>query len=91
MGSIRLAIPGSFRTLVGSTYDPGQYAVLTRGTGEAATQPLNIGALWSDDPELEENTLHEAQREVLLLALMEPGLDEAIAAAHKRLDQSLAE
>ena len=84
--------PGSFRTLVGSTYDPGQYAVLTRGTGEAATQPLNIGALWSDDPELEENTLHEARREVLLLlALMEPGLDEAIAAAHKRLDQSLPE
>jgi hypothetical protein len=79
--------PGNFLNLVGSTYDPGQYAVLTRGTGAAAIEPLNIGALWSENPELEENELHEARREVLLfLALMEPGLKEALAGAHKRVD-----
>ena len=84
--------PGNFRSLVGSTYDPGQYAVLTRGTGSAAIEPLNIGALWSDNPELQENELHEARREVLLfLALMEPGLKEAIVAAHKRVDAASAE
>jgi hypothetical protein len=79
--------PGNFLSLVGSTYDPGQYAVLTRGTGAAAIEPLNIGALWSENPELGENELHEARREVLLfLALMEPGLKEALAGAHKRVD-----
>jgi len=81
--------PGNFLSLVGSTYDPGQYAVLTRGTGAAAIEPLNIGALWSENPELGENELHEAKREVLLfLALMEPGLKEALVAAHKRVDAS---
>jgi hypothetical protein len=81
--------PGDFLNLVGSTYEPGQYAVLTRGTGLAAVEPLNIGALWSENPELGENQLHEARREVLLfLALMEPGLKEAIAAARKRIDSA---
>lgn len=74
--------PADFRALVGSIYDPGQYAVLTRGGGEHGRQPLNIGALWSDQPMLEGHALHEARREVLLfLALLEPGLDQAIAAA----------
>ena len=81
--------PGDFLTLVGSTYDPGEYAVLTRGTGRAGIEPLNIGALWSEEPELALNELHEARREVLLLlALMEPGLREALAAAHRRIDES---
>ncbi|MFT4974519.1 MAG: hypothetical protein ACI8S6_000402 [Myxococcota bacterium] len=74
--------PGDFQALVGSTYEPGQYAVLTRGTGAEALKPLNIGGLWSDEPGLTGRTLHNAQREVLLyLALLEPGLEDAIAAA----------
>jgi len=74
--------PGDFRALVGSIYDPGQYAVLTRGNSDWARAPLNIGALWSDEPSVEGGALHEARREVLLyLILLEPGLDSAIAAA----------
>lgn len=77
-----IGTPSDFRVMVGSVYDPGQFDVLTRGTSEAARQRLNIGGLWSDDPQVEGHTLHEARREVLLfLALQEPGLDEAIAAA----------
>ena len=74
--------PGDFRALVGSIYDPGQYAVLTRGSSDWARAPLNIGGLWSDEPQLEGGALHEARREVLLyLILLEPSLAEAIAAA----------
>lgn len=75
--------PGDFRALVGTIYDPGQFAVLTRGTTDASLEPLNIGGLWSGDAAgLQGHPLHEAQREVLLfLALLEPGLDQAVAAA----------
>ena len=74
--------PGDFRALVGSIYDPGEYAVLTRGSSDWARAPLNIGGLWSDEPQLEGGALHEARREVLLyLILLEPSLAEAIAAA----------
>lgn len=74
--------PGDYRALVGTTYEPGQYAVLTRGLGEGASEPLNIGALWSDDPALTGHALHEARREVLLyLLLLEPELDAAITTA----------
>jgi hypothetical protein len=82
-----IGTPSDFRVMVGSVYDPGQFDVLTRGTSDAARQRLNIGGLWSDDPQVEGHTLHEARREVLLfLALQEPGLDQAIAAA-RALDQ----
>lgn len=74
--------PSDFRVMVGSVYDPGQFDVLTRGSSDAARQRLNIGGLWSDDPQIEGHALHEARREVLLfLALQEPGLDQAIAVA----------
>jgi hypothetical protein len=74
--------PGDFRALVGTIYDPGQYAVLTRGSSDWARAPLNIGGLWSDAPQLEGGALHEARREVLLyLILLEPALAEAITAA----------
>ncbi|MFT5682532.1 MAG: hypothetical protein ACI8RZ_003450 [Myxococcota bacterium] len=77
-----VANPGDYRALVGTTYEPGQYAVLTRGTGEGARDPLNIGALWTDDGELTGYALHEARREVLLyLILLEPGLEAAIVQA----------
>jgi hypothetical protein len=74
--------PGDFRALVGTIYDPGQYAVLTRGASDWARAPLNIGALWSDEPPVEGAALHEARREVLLyLALLEPSLKDAVSAA----------
>ena len=77
-----IGTPGDFRALVGTTYEPGQYAVLTRGLSDGLSGPLEIGGLWDDQPSLEGHALHEARREVLLLmALMEPGLDEAIDAA----------
>jgi hypothetical protein len=77
-----VANPGDFRALVGTIYDPGQYAVLSRGTGEVGRQPLNIGGLWAEEPGIEAHALHEARKEVLLfLALLEPGFDEALAAA----------
>ena len=76
--------PGDFRALVGTIYDPGQYAVLTRGSSDWARAPLNIGGLWSDEPTVEGGALHEARREVLLfLILLEPALSEAIQAARK--------
>ena len=79
--------PSDFRALVGSTYDPGQYAVLTRGLGDVPKEPLNIGGLWSDQPTLKDHPLHDARREVLLyLALMEPGLKEALKAAREIVD-----
>ncbi len=82
--------PGDFRALVGTTYEPGQYAVLTRGTTRWAREPLNIGGLWSDEPPLSGGALHEARREVLLyLALMEPGLEEALRAAREMLARDL--
>jgi hypothetical protein len=74
--------PGDFRALVGTIYDPGQYAVLTRGSSDWARAPLNIGGLWSDEPPIEGGALHEAKREVLLyLVLLEPGLAPAVEAA----------
>ena len=74
--------PGDFQALVGTIYDPGQYAVLTRGSSDWARAPLNIGGLWSDAPQLEGGALHEARREVLLyLILLEPALEQAINAA----------
>lgn len=81
-----VANPGDFRELVGTTYEPGQYAVLTRGTGELSLGQADIGALWSDRPGLEGRELHNARREVLVyLLLLEPGLDEAITAAQRLL------
>jgi hypothetical protein len=79
-----IANPGDFKTLVGTTYEPGQYAVLTRGLSEIPRGPLDIGALWTDDPAADAHPLHEARREVILLfALLEPGLDEALVAAKR--------
>ena len=74
--------PKDFSMLIGNTFEPGQYAILLKGTSELAQQSGNIGGLWSDEPELTGRVLHEAQREVVLyLALLEPALEEAIRAA----------
>lgn len=83
--------PKDFSLLIGNTFEPGQYAILLKGTSELAQQSGNIGGLWSDEPELTGRVLHEAQREVVLyLALLEPGLEEAIRAAMALQNQSTA-
>ena len=74
--------PRDFSLLVGNTYEPGQYAILMKGTSQLARQSANIGGLWSDEPELTGRVLHEAQREVILyLALLDPAFEEALRAA----------
>lgn len=77
--------PRDFSLLVGNTYEPGQYAILLKGTSALAKQSGNIGGLWTDEPELTGRILHEARREVILyLALLEPELEGAIRAAKER-------
>jgi len=77
--------PRDFSLLVGNTYEPGQYAILLKGTSALAKQSGNIGGLWTDEPELTGRVLHEARREVILyLALLEPELEGAIRAAKER-------
>ena len=77
-----VATPSDFYALVGRTYEPGQYAVLVRGGSKEAKKEMNISGLWTDKNELTGKALHEAKREVLLyLALLEPGVDEAIEEA----------
>ena len=72
--------PQDFSALVGNTYEPGQYAVLTRGTGQLAQQSLHFGGLWTDDKETAGQKLHEVRREVILyFILLEPATSEAFA------------
>ena len=54
--------PKDFSLLIGNTFEPGQYAILLKGTSELAQQSGNIGGLWSDEPELTGRVLHEAKR-----------------------------
>jgi len=78
--------PGAFSQVVGSTYNPGEYDVLTRGSRTSALGHLNIAGLWSDNPALEPDALHDAQREVILvMALLDPELPAAIVAAQAAL------
>ena len=77
-----IANPKDFSALIGTTYEPGQYAVLVRGTNDIARESMNIGGLWTDDGELTGQTLHEAKREAILyLILLEPALEEALRVA----------
>ena len=74
-----IGTPSDFYTLIGKTYEPGQYAVLTRGGSMKAQETLNIGGLWTDKEELGGKAFHEAKRELILyLTLLEPGVDDAI-------------
>ena len=71
--------PQDFSALVGNTYEPGQYAVLTRGTGQLAQQSLHFGGLWTDGDETAGQKLHETRREVILyFVLLEPATSEAL-------------
>ena len=79
-----IANPGDFRALVGTTYEPGQYAVLQRGLDDTTRAPLDIGGLWQDRSERGGHTFFDAKREVLLLlALLEPEFPQALAAARE--------
>lgn len=83
--------PTDFSLLIGNTFEPGQYAILLKGTSKLAQQSGNIGGLWSDQPELTGRVLHEAKREVVLyLTLLEPSLEEAIRAAMTLQTQTTA-
>ena len=74
-----IGTPDDFYAMIGRTYEPGQYAVLTRGGSDNAQKPLNIGGLWTDKDELSGKAFHEAKRELLLyLVLLEPGFEEAL-------------
>ena len=74
-----IGTPDDFYAMIGRTYEPGQYAVLTRGGSDNAQKPLNIGGLWTDKDELSGKAFHEAKRELLLyLILLEPGFNEAL-------------
>ena len=74
-----IGTPDDFYVLIGRTYEPGQYAVLTRGGSTKSQEELNIGGLWTDKDELGGKAFHEAKRELIIyLTLIEKGVDEAI-------------
>jgi hypothetical protein len=77
-----IANPGDFRALVGTTYEPGQYAVLQRGLDDITREPLDIGGLWQDGDQKGGHVFFDAKREVLLLlAMLEPEFPSAIEVA----------
>lgn len=77
------ANPGDFNALIGSVYVAGEFGALTRPTFTPDEDHLNIGGLWSEDPEtLSGPYFPDARREVILyMVLLEPALPEAITAA----------
>jgi len=80
--------PGDFRALVGTTYEPGQYAVLQRGLDDAARAPLDIGGLWQGADEAGGHIFFDAKREVLLMmALLEPEFPAALTAARQLAEE----
>ena len=76
------ANPGDFHELVGSVYVAGEFGTLTRPTYTADEDNLNIGGLWSPEPEkLTGPYFQDARREVILyMLLLEPALPGALAA-----------
>lgn len=76
------ANPGDFNALIGPVYVAGQFGALSRPTFDPNEDHLNIGGLWSPDPEqLTGPQYPNARREVLLyMVLLEPALPEALAA-----------
>jgi len=75
-----LGTPGDWDALVGPTFDVGAPGLLLRGSSAGVDDPLDLGGLWTGSDEHPE--LPGARREAILyLVLLQPGLDEAIAAA----------
>lgn len=79
------ANPGDFHELVGSVYVAGEFGTLTRPTYDPEEDHLNIGGLWSPEPEkLAGPYFQEARQEVILyMLLLEPTLPEALAAVRR--------
>lgn len=79
------ANPGDFNTLVGTVYVAGEFGALTRPTFDPNEDHLNIGGLWSPDPEkLAGPYFQDARREVILyMLLLEPALPEALEAVKR--------
>ncbi|MBM4392265.1 MAG: hypothetical protein FJ090_14185 [Deltaproteobacteria bacterium] len=76
------ANPGDFAALVGRVYVAGEFGTLTEPTYRPDEDHLNIGGLWSKNPEkLAGPYFQDARREVVLyMLLLEPALPEAVAA-----------
>jgi hypothetical protein len=76
------ANPGDFHALVGTVYVAGDFGTLTQPTYDPAEDHLNIGGLWSEDPQaLAGPYFQDARRDVILyMLLLEPTLPEAIEA-----------
>ncbi len=76
------ANPGDFHELVGTVYVAGEFGTLTRATYDPAEDHLNIGGLWSPEPEkLAGPYFQDARRDVILyMLLLEPAFAEALAA-----------
>lgn len=79
------ANPGDFNSLVGTVYVAGAFGALSRPTFDPGEDHLNIGGLWSDNPEaLTGPYFPDARREVILyMLLLEPALPEALTAARE--------
>lgn len=79
------ANPGDFNALVGTVYVAGDFGALTRTTFDPAEDHLNIGGLWSPEPEkLSGPYFQDARREVILyMLLLEPSLPESLAAERR--------
>jgi hypothetical protein len=77
------ANPGDFKALVGTIYQAGDFGTLTKPTFDPAEDHLDIGGLWSEEPQDRAGTrFPEARREVILyMVLLEPALPEALTAA----------
>lgn len=77
------ANPGDFNSLIGTVYVAGQFGRLTQPTFDPAEDHLNIGGLWSPNPEqLSGPFFQDARRDVVLyMLLLEPALSEALVAA----------
>jgi hypothetical protein len=76
------ANPGDFNALIGPVYVAGQFGALSKATFDPNEDHLNIGGLWSPNPErLTGPQYPNARREVLLyMVLLEPALKEALDA-----------
>lgn len=77
------ANPGDFKSLVGTIYQAGDFGTLTRPTFDPGADHLDIGGLWSEEPQDRAGAhFPNARREVILyMVLLEPTLPEAITAA----------
>jgi hypothetical protein len=77
------ANPGDFNALIGSIYVAGDFGTLSRPTYNPEEDHLNIGGLWSEEPEkLTGPYFPVARREAILyMLLLEPTLQEAINTA----------